>query len=262
MKKLKQRLKAGKVHLGTFLSLGSSVASEIISKAGFDFVIIDLEHGVGNEKDILSQLQGVDNGVAASIVRVEGHNRQRVHRVLDLGAEGIMFPRIKTIDEAQKAINSLYYTPEGERGVAKMVRATNFGLNFNEYLANQKKDIIGIIQVETEEILDCLDDVSAIEGVDILFVGPMDLSMALGIFGQFDHPRFTEALKITSQAAAKAGKTCGVLLTNAEQFTGYYELGFRFFTLGADIGFINSGAHNTVKRMVEIISENDAKKKQ
>lgn len=257
MKKLKQQLNKGTVQKGTFVSLGNSVATEIISKAGFDFVIIDLEHGVGNEKDILNQVQGVDNGLSAAIVRVEGHERQRVHRVLDLGAEGIMFPRIKTLEEAQEAIKALYYAPEGERGVAKMVRATNFGLEFDEYFANQKKDILGVIQIETEEVLGSLDSIAAIEGVDVLFVGPMDLSMALGIFGQFDHPKFTAALEATAKAAAKAGKTCGILLTNANQIPRYYKMGYRFFTLGADIGFINSGAQNTIKQLSEVVSETE-----
>lgn len=257
MKKIKQKLNNGEVFKGTFVSLGNPVASEIIGKAGFDFAILDLEHGVGSENDILGQLQGFEHGTAASIIRVEGNDRQRVHRVLDLGAEGIMFPHIKTTEQAQNAIDALCYAPEGLRGVAKMVRATNFGLNFDDYFANQKKDILGIIQVETEEILDSLDEVAAIDGVDVLFVGPMDLSMALGIFGQFDHPKFKEALKATSDAARKAGKTCGILLTNPDQLSGYYELGYRFFTLGADIAFINNGALNTVKQLNKVISENE-----
>jgi len=257
MKKLKQKLQNGKVFKGTFLSLGSSVASEIISKSGFDFAILDLEHGAGNEKDILTQLQAFENGAAASIIRVEGNEHQRVQKVLDMGAEGIMFPRIKTVAQAQEAVKALSYAPSGHRGVAKMVRATNFGLNWDDYYANQKNDIIGVIQVETEEILSDLDEVAAIDGVDVLFVGPMDLSMALGIFGQFDHPKFNEALKATAEAAKKAGKTCGVLLTNPDQLTKYYQLGYRFFTLGADISFINAGALNTVKLLNEVIDVNE-----
>jgi 4-hydroxy-2-oxoheptanedioate aldolase len=144
----------------------------------------------------------------------------------------------------------------GLRGVAKMVRASNFSLNFDDYYANQKNNIIGIVQIETKEILDCLDEVAAIDGVDVLFVGPMDLSMALGIFGQFDHPDFMHAIKATAEAAKKANKICGVLLINTDQLTMYYELGYRFFTSGADTGFINAGARNIVKILKEIISKN------
>ncbi len=253
MKKLKQRLNNTDIFKGTFLSLGSAVVSEIISKSGLEFAILDLEHGVGNENDILGQLQAFENGKAAAIVRVESNNHERVHRVLDMGVEGIMFPRIKTLEEVQNAIKALRYAPEGFRGVAKMVRATNYGINWDEYYANQKNDIIGIIQVETEEILQIIDKVANIEGVDILFVGPMDLSMSLGVFGQFDHPKFTEAIKNTAKAAKQSGKICGILLTNPEQLSYYYKLGYRFFTLGADIAFINQGLQNTIAELNKVI---------
>lgn len=256
MKNLKQKFKSGKTSTGTFISLGSPIVTEIIGQAGFDFVIFDLEHGSGNERDILGQLQALEPATTSSIVRVESHERQRVSRILDLGAEGIMFPRLRTAQEVQTAINTLYYPPMGSRGVAKMVRASNFSLNFDDYYANQKNNIVGIVQVETREILSCLDKVAAIDGVDVLFVGPMDLSMALGIFGQFDHPEYLHAVKATAEAAKKADKTCGVLLTNPNQLSMYYELGYRVFTSGADSGFINTGARNTVKILKEIISGN------
>lgn len=257
MKNIKQKLNNGSVFKGTFLSLGSPVASEITSKAGFDFAILDLEHGAGNEKDILGQLQAFDNGTAAAIIRVEGNSHERVHRVLDMGAEGIMFPRIKTAEQAQIAIDALYYAPEGLRGVAKMVRATNYGLNWDSYYANQKRDILGLIQVETEEILQCVDEVAAIAGVDVLFVGPMDLSMALGVFCQFEHPKFMDAIKKTAKAAREAGKVSGILLTHPEQLITYYQLGYRFFTLGGDLGFINQGALNTVMQLNESIAKSE-----
>lgn len=247
---------AGKTSTGTFISLGSPIVTEIVGQAGFDFVIIDLEHGAGNEKDILGQLQALAKSTAAPIVRVESHERLRTQRVLDLGVQGIMFPRLRTVSEVHAAVDALYYPPIGARGVAKMVRATNFGQNFDEYYSNQRNNIIGIIQVETKEILDCLDEVAAIEGVDVLFVGPMDLTMTLGVFGQFDHPDYLNALKATSDAAKKAGKVCGVLLTSPDQLIMYYNLGFRFFTLGSDAGFVNSGAQNTIRTLNEIIAKN------
>jgi len=149
MKNFTQKLKKGTTSSGTFISLGSSIVTEIIDHAGFDFVIFDLEHGSGNEKDILGQLQALELGTAVSLVTVKSHERQRVSRILDLGTEGIMFPRLRTASEAQAAINALYYPPIGSRGVAKMVRATNFSLNYDDYYANQKNNIIGVVQIET-----------------------------------------------------------------------------------------------------------------
>lgn len=257
MKFLKQKIQNNETLIGTFLSFGNPVVSEMIGQAGFDFAIIDMEHGIGTEQDTLHQLQAMEAGPASAVVRVESYERQRVHRVLDMGAEGIMFPRIKTLDEARQAVSALYYPPDGVRGVAKLVRASGYGKNFDQYHARQKQDIVGIIQVETEEILDCLDEVAVLDGVDVLFVGPMDLSMALGIFGDFKHPRFEEALDLTVAAARKAGKACGILLPSTDYLPVWYEKGYRFFTGGGDLGFVNAGAQNMVKSLKTNLPEDN-----
>lgn len=249
MKNIKKRIQQGETVIGCWLNLGSSISAEMVGKAGFDWVLIDLEHGAGTEKDVLYQLQALEQGTAAPIIRVEGFARQRTHRVLDYGAEGIMFPRIKTPAEAKEAVDAIRYTPDGLRGVAKMVRATNFGLDFDEYINHVDENLLGVIQIETEEALDCLDAIAETPGVDVMFVGPSDLSMALGIFGQFDHPRFDEALRATVAAARKAGKAAGLLLYNADHFERYYELGFRFIASGADAGFVNNGARAMQKKL-------------
>ena len=141
-----------------------------------------------------------------------------------------------------------------------MVRATNFGSGFDEYYANQKKNLVCIVQIETEEILDSLDSVAAIEEIDVLFVGPMDLSMALGVFGQPDHPRFVDALKATADAAIKNGKAAGILLQNPDEFKKYYELGFRFLACGSDMGFVKNGACKTAERLSDLRTSLEAGK--
>lgn len=245
MKNLKERVRNGETLIGCWLNLGSSVTAEIVGMAGFDWVLIDLEHGTGTDKDVLHQLQALEHTPAAAVVRVESYERQRFHRILDLGAEGIMCPRIHNIEEAQKAASAMRYQPEGVRGVAQMIRATHFGATSQEYLASSKDTLVGIVQVESEQILNSLDAIAAIDGIDLLFVGPSDLSMALGIFGQLDHPRFIDALKTTSAAAQKAGKAAGVLMRSAEEFKKYHDLGFRFIACGADAAFVASGARKT-----------------
>jgi len=245
MKNLKKRIRRGETLIGCWLNLGSSVTAEIVGMAGFDWVLIDLEHGTGTEKDVLHQLQALEHTPAAAMVRVESCERQRFHRILDLGAEGIMCPRINNVEEAQRAASAMRYQPEGVRGVARMVRATNFGATAQDYLASSKDTLVGIVQVESEQVLNCLDDIAAIDGIDILFVGPSDLSMALGIFGQLDHPRFLDALKATAAAAKKAGKATGILMQSPEEFNKYHDLGFRFIACGADATFVASGARKT-----------------
>lgn len=249
MKNIKTRIYNGETLIGCWLNLGSALTAEIVGMSGFDWVLIDIEHGAGSEREVLQQMQALEHTPAAPIVRVESCQRQRFHRILDFGAEGIMCPRIQTLAEAQQAAKAIRYPPEGIRGVAGMVRATNFGSDFSEYFANHKKNLVCIVQIETEEILDSLDSVAATDGIDVLFVGPMDLSIALGIFGQFDHPRFIDAIRATADAAIKQGKAAGILLQKPEEFKRYYELGFRFIACGSDSVFVKDGAGKTIERL-------------
>ncbi len=244
MKNLKRRIRNGETLFGCWLNLGSSITAEIVGMAGYDWVLIDLEHGTGMESDVPHQLQALEHTPAAAVVRVESYERQRFHRILDLGAEGIMCPRINDPQEAQRAADAMRYPPDGVRGVAHMVRATNFGANAADYLASSKDTLVGIVQVESEQALNSVDDIAAIDGIDVLFVGPSDLSMALGIFGQLDHPRFIEALKATAAAAKKAGKAAGILMRDPQEFKKYRDLGFRFIACGADATFVASGARS------------------
>lgn len=249
MKKLKQQLDNGEVLMGTFLSLGHPITTEIIAGAGFDWVIIDLEHGLGSESGVSQQLQALKSTNVAAIVRVEGYQRQRIHRVLDLGADGIMCPRIDNGNEAALAVRAMQYPPEGIRGVAKMVRATNYGEDFDNYQKDAPHDLLGVIQIETLSALDHLDEIAATKGVDVLFIGPSDLSMALGIFGQMDHPLFVKAVDSIIRAAKKANKHVGILLMRPEDLGKFYDLGVRFFACGTDALFLSKGAKQMARDM-------------
>ncbi|WP_128545479.1 HpcH/HpaI aldolase family protein [Larkinella soli] len=249
MKNLKQRLQRGEAVNGCWLNLGSSLTAEIVGLAGFDWVLIDLEHGAGGERDVLAQLQALEHTPTAAIVRVESSESQRIHRVLDLGAEGIMCPKITRPEDARKVVNGLHYPPHGNRGVAKMVRATGFGQHFNTYYEQSRDTILGVVQIETVEVLNHLDEVAAIDGVDVLFIGPADLSMELGIFGQFDHPQFREALRETVNAAQKAGKATGILFFNPDDYQLYHDLGIRMLACGSDATFVADGARQLAKRL-------------
>jgi 4-hydroxy-2-oxoheptanedioate aldolase len=260
MKNIKTRIYNGETLIGCWLNLGSSLTAEIVGMSGFDWVLIDIEHGSGTEGQVLQQLQALEHTLAATFVRVESYQRQRFHRVLDLGAEGIMCPRINTLEEAQQAAKAIRYPPNGIRGVARMNRATNFGADFNEYYANQKKNLVCIVQIETEQILNSLDSVAAIDEIDVLFVGPMDLSIALGVFGQPEHPRFIEALKATADAAIKKGKAAGILLQNPNEFKKYYELGFRFIACGSDSSFVRQGACDVAEKLNELKNSHETDK--
>ena len=252
MKNIKKRIYNGETLIGCWLSLGSTLTSEIVGMAGFDWVLIDCEHGAGSERQVLHQLQALEHTRAASIVRVESYQRQRFHRVLDFGAEGVMCPRICTPAEAELAVKAIRYQPEGSRGIAKIIRAARFGADFDEYYTKHQKNLVCIVQIETAEILDSLDSVAATDGVDVLFVGPTDLSIALGVYGQPDHPKFVDAIKATADAAKREGKAAGILLKNPDEFKRYYDLGFRFIACGSDGGFVLDGACKTAESLKQL----------
>jgi 4-hydroxy-2-oxoheptanedioate aldolase len=249
MKGIKQRLNNGEVLLGTFLSLGNALSAKIIANAGFDWVIVDIEHGLGSEADVINQLLGLKNTSVSAIIRVEGYQRQRINRVLDAGADGVMCPRIENAEEALLVARAMQYPPEGTRGVAKMIRAAKYGDDFDAYRKAASEELLGVIQIETKEALNHLDAIAAIEGVDVLFIGPSDLSMALGIFGQTTHPLFIETVDKIIAAAKRAGKHVGILLANPADLKKYHDLGIQFFACGTDASFLNTGAKQTIEAL-------------
>jgi 2,4-dihydroxyhept-2-ene-1,7-dioic acid aldolase len=144
----------------------------------------------------------------------------------------------------------LYYPPKGIRGMARMVRASGFGRSVNDYEAMQK-NLVGVIQVETINAVKEINEIAAIDGVDVLFVGPSDLTMALGIFGRFDHPNYQQAIKDVGKAAQKHGKAAGVLLQDINEYEMYHQLGYRVLAFGGDAAYVAKGAAQVVKQMQE-----------
>jgi len=248
-----QALRAGEVRIGSFLSTGYPVNAEIVGRAGFDFVVIDLEHGMGSEREVLTQLQVLEATPAQAVVRVESHQAQRVHRILDLGAHGIMFPRVSTADQARACVTAMRYPPDGVRGVAVLVRASGYGREFTEYRDTSKTALLTILQIETAEAVENVEQIAEVEGVDVLFIGPMDLSTSLGTFRQYDHPKFVEAVNRTVDAARRNGRVLGILLGNPDDYRKYFEWGFRLILCGTDTSFLQNAARATAEAMRKAI---------
>ncbi len=249
---LKRRLADGDTVLGCFLSLGSPLASELMGNAGYDWALVDLEHGAGGESEALHQLQAISCTPAAAIVRVESHARQRAHRVLDLGAHGIMFPHIDTPEEARDAAAAMRYPPLGVRGVAFSNRVCEFGSNFRPYLEASASALLTIVQIETRPAVENVDAIASVPGVDVLFIGPSDLSHSYGILGEFEHPDFLQAIDRTVAAAKRHGKALGILLPKPADFAHYHDLGFRFIASGSDAVLLNNTARALVKSLQEM----------
>ena len=255
MHNIRQRILSGETVTGCWLNLASSLTAEMVGMAGFDWVLIDLEHGPGTEREALYQLQALAHTPAAAIVRVESNDRPRAHRVLDMGAHGIMFPRIDTPEAAAKAIAALRFPPQGVRGVAVMNRACEFGATFRQYLDGANQALAGIIQIETEEAVSHTEEIAAMDGADVLFIGPSDLSHSMGIFGQFDNPRFTAAIDTTLAAAKKHGKAAGILVQKPEDFARYHAKGFTFIACGSDGALLNNAARGLAQTLRAIAAK-------
>ncbi|GCE40096.1 2,4-dihydroxyhept-2-ene-1,7-dioic acid aldolase [Rhodococcus wratislaviensis] len=230
---LRQRLAQGETTVGTFVGMASSTAAEVCAAAGADWILLDLEHGAGSEDALRDSILAAGAYGVPTVVRVESGERIRIGRVLDQGAAGVMVPRLDKPDQVVDAITHLAYPPRGDRGVATYNRSCRWGMDRSVLLAEEQASL-GVIQIETLAALDAVDEIAAQDGVDVLFVGPLDLSFALGVPLQFDSPVFTTALGRVLEAAHQHGKTAGILAANAALAAGYVELGFRFVAIGSD----------------------------
>lgn len=226
---------------GTWVATGSPVAAEIAGLAGFDWVLLDHEHGPGGEETMLHQLLAVGGTSAVPLVRIAANETPRFKRALDAGAHGVMAPFINTADEAQAAVVAMRYPPRGLRGVVKINRGSNYGADWEEYYLHAHEWLPFIAQIETPEAVANIDAIAAVDGVDVLFVGPTDLTHNLGIRDQLDHPDFLSAQQRVVTAARKHGKAAGILLHIPALIARCREQGFSFVALGSDGGLLRAG---------------------
>jgi len=242
---LKARFAAGETLFGTFLALGSPLAAEACGVAGMDWLLIDLEHGGGHEANVAGQLQGIAAGGAHSLVRVESDERSRAARVLDLGTEGIMFPRIESVEQARRVVTYLRFPPEGVRGVATSTRSCRFGA-FPEAIEQAAERTLGVVQIESPAAVAASEEIAALDGVDVLFVGPNDLSYAMGLWNQLDHPEVRGAFESVRSAAEKHGKAAGIM-ARPNTIERAVADGFRMIAIGSEAAFMSAGAKAAVQ---------------
>jgi 2-keto-3-deoxy-L-rhamnonate aldolase RhmA len=244
---IRQRVLAGETLIGAWISTGSDVVTEIVGQAAFDWLLLDREHGPGDYDDLRHQLQALSGSKAAPIVRVVCNEPAHFKRSLDLGAAGIMVPWVNSVADAQAAVAAMRYPPQGIRGVSGSVRAAAYGNGFADYFARANDNLLTIVQIETAEALDRAEEIAAIDGVDVLFIGPADLSLALGIPGQLDNPHFQAACQKIVHSCAKHDKQAGILLKDRRRVENAIAEGFRFVAIGLDSSFLAAGIQDALK---------------
>jgi 2-keto-3-deoxy-L-rhamnonate aldolase RhmA len=237
------RLAAAQGHpiFGTWLMANSVQSTEALGMAGFDFLVVDMEHVPLDLGDVVRHLMAVGNTPAAPVTRVPWNDFVTVKRVLDTGAQTLMFPFIQNAEECRAAIAATRYPPDGIRGVAGSTRASGYGLTPN-YLKTANTEIATIMQLETPEAVEKMAEIAAVPGVDALFIGPADLSANMGLIGDMAHPAAQAALKAGAAKARALGKPVGIIAGTEAIARDYVGYGFNFVALSSDLGFIVSGA--------------------
>jgi 4-hydroxy-2-oxoheptanedioate aldolase len=231
--RLRARLAAGEATVGTFVGAASPVTAEACAAAGVDWLVLDLEHGAGGEEQVRDVVPAAGAYGVPTVVRVESAARIRIGRVLDLGAAGVMLPRMDTAAEVAAAVRHLRYPPHGDRGVATYNRACRFGLDPGA-LARAGQEVLGVVQVESAAAVAQVEQIAAIDGVDVLFVGPQDLSHGLGVPGDLKAPAYLAAVERVRAAAGRHGKASGLLVRDGATAAARQAEGWTFVAIGSD----------------------------
>lgn len=239
--RLRARLAAGESTVGTFVGTASPVTAEVCAAAGFDWLLLDLEHGAGGEEQVRTTVPVAASYGVPVVVRVESDARIRVGRALDNGAAGVMLPRLDTAAEVRAAIRHLYYPPRGDRGVATYNRACRFGLDAGA-LDRANDQALGVVQIESVRAVAEAEEIASIDGVDVLFVGPRDLSHDLGVPGRVGSPEFLEAVGQVLAAARTHGKACGILVNDGAAAAARIAEGWTFVAIGSDSTLLAAAA--------------------
>jgi 4-hydroxy-2-oxoheptanedioate aldolase len=231
--RLRSSLAAGTPTVGTFVGTASAVTAEVCAAAGVDWVLLDLEHGAGGEEQVGPVVLAAGAYGVPTVVRVESVARIRLGRVLDLGAAGVMLPRLNSAPEVATALRHLRYPPEGDRGVAIYNRACRFGLD-PAALDRANTEVLAVVQIESARAVEQVREIAALDGVDVLFVGPRDLSHDLGVPGDVQAPSYLEALDQVRSAAQQFGRSCGLLVPNGVAAAEKHAQGWAFVAVASD----------------------------
>lgn len=236
-----RQLLTQKTPLGTWLMAAAPATAEALGHAGFDFLVVDMEHVTIEFSDLAHILRAIGCTPAAPVVRLAWNDQVMVKRAMDAGAETLMLPFIQNADEARAAVSYMRYPPHGVRGVAAVHRGSRFG-TLPGYLAHAHERAFSILQLETPEAIANLDAIAAVDGVDAVFVGPGDLSAAMGHIGNIAHPEVQALIAHAAKAAGRAGKPIGIVGPNPAMVGQFIDYGYSFAAVASDLGMMTGRA--------------------
>lgn len=255
-KTVKERLANRELTIGSWIQIGDPTVAEIMAKAGFDWLAIDMEHSsIGIEK-AQSLIRVIDLSGVPPLVRVSGNDPVLIQHVLDAGACGIIVPNVNSPESAEAAVQAAHYPPSGTRGVG-LWRAQEYGFGFEKYWDRQTAGNIVIVQIEHIEAVDHLEAIIQTKGVDGFLIGPYDLSASLGIPGQFDHPDFRAALDRVHRVSRKTHALMGTHIVMPDVGAAREKIneGYRLIAFGIDTLFLGKGCREGLGTLRSFYSE-------
>ena len=245
---LKEKLNKGHLALGSWISIAHSAIAEIMSNAGYDWIVVDLEHSTISIDQAGELIRTIDLAGVEPLVRLTSNNANQIKRMMDAGAHGIIVPMVNSPQEAANAVAATRYAPEGQRGVG-LARAQGYGSKFNEYLDWQRESSLVIVQIEHKEALNNLEEILSVPGVDGFIIGPYDLSSSMGIPGEFEHPEFKEAMSLILKTGLSVGCPAGIHIgePDADRLREVIDEGYKFIAYSVDIRMLDVSARAGVK---------------
>jgi 2-keto-3-deoxy-L-rhamnonate aldolase RhmA len=247
---VREKLRRGQITLGSWITLGHPAIAEVMARAGFDWLVIDLEHSVIGIDVAGDLIRIIDLCGVAPLVRLTSKDPDQIKRVMDAGAQGILVPMVNTADEASEAVAATRYAPAGCRGVG-LSRAQGYGVTFDSYLQWQSEGPIVIVQIEHKDAIDHLDETLMVPGVDGFIIGPYDLSCSMGIPGRFDHDDFRAAMKRIRERGRHLGRPSGLHIVepDLQRLTEAVDEGYTFIAYSVDFRMLDVSAREGVARI-------------
>jgi 2-dehydro-3-deoxyglucarate aldolase len=236
----RQVLAGGKLLTGTIVTLEAPAVAERLAEAGFDWLFLDGEHAPLDSARMQVILQAV-GGRCPCLIRVPSIDEVWIKQTLDIGADGVIVPQIRSADEAARVVAWCRYPPDGARSVG-VGRAQGYGARFHEYLNHANDDIAVILQIEHVDAVANVDKIAAVPGIDALFIGPYDLSSSLGTPGDVSSPKVTDAVRQVADACRESGLAAGIFGMRADDVRPWIDNGFRLIAVGIDVVFMGAAA--------------------
>ena len=254
--RVKATLEEGGISVGSWMSMGHESIAEIMSAAGFDWIVIDLEHSVIDIGKLHSLILAIESSGSVPLARLTSNDSSLAKRVMDAGAYGLIIPMVNSAEDARLAVTSIKYPPYGRRSVG-IARAHGYGPGFDDYVRIANDESLLIIQVEHIESVCNIDEILSVEGIDGLLIGPYDLSGSLGVPGELNHPKVEEAKRTVLEGAKERGIAAGihVVYPSIDEFKKCLEEGYRFIAFGSDILFLGESCRASVKDIRNLLRE-------